>query len=73
MVLEFAKESVSVLPDLVNTFGIIKAVSDSIIDMIVSTYHDKPLIFSWGNVSGEIRRPSSDNEKCGFFPINAKV
>ena len=30
----------------VNTFGLIKAVSDIIFDMIVTTYHDKPLIFS---------------------------
>ncbi|MEL7341285.1 MAG: hypothetical protein AAGM67_12450, partial [Bacteroidota bacterium] len=29
-----------------NTFGLIKAVSDTIFDMIVTTYHDKPLIFS---------------------------
>ncbi len=31
---------------MVNTFGLIKAVSDTIFDMIVTTYHDKPLIFS---------------------------
>ncbi len=30
----------------VNTFGLIKAVSDTIFDMIVTTYHDKPLILS---------------------------
>lgn len=29
-----------------NTFGLIKAFSDTIFDIIVTIYHDKPLIFS---------------------------
>ncbi len=51
----------------VNTFGLIKAVSDTIFDMIVTTYHDKPLIFWWATFQ------EGSDEKCGFFPINANV
>ncbi len=29
-----------------NIFGLIKPVSNTVLDMIVTTYHDKPLIFS---------------------------
>ncbi len=30
----------------INTFGLIKAASDTIFEMIVTTYHEKPLVFS---------------------------
>ncbi len=29
-------------------FGLIKAVSDTVLDMVVTTYHDKPLIYLVG-------------------------
>ncbi len=35
-----------ILSNTANAFGLTKAVSDTIFDMIVTTYHDKPLIFS---------------------------
>ena len=34
----------------VNTSGLIKAVSNTIFDIIVTTYHDKPLIFSKADI-----------------------
>ncbi len=48
---------------IMNTFGLINTISDTIFDMIVNTYHDKALIFSKGNISGGIGLPSSGNEK----------
>ena len=40
----------------------IKAVSDTIFDMITAAYHDKPFYFYRGYVSGEARLPSSGSE-----------
>ena len=43
-------------------FELIKAVSDTVLDMISAAYYDKPLLLS-GYVSGEARLlPSSDSE-----------
>ena len=43
-----------------NTFELIKAVSDTILDMINVAYHKKPLVFIW-----EIYR-TKFNRKPGF-------
>ncbi len=49
--------------DRVNTFGVIKAVSDTIFDMIVTTYHDKPSISSGVDHVEYCVRNSLDNTK----------
>ena len=47
---------------LLNTFEFIKAVSGTVFDMINAVYHDMPLIFYRGYVSGEANLPSSGSE-----------
>ena len=46
----------------VKRFELIKAVSDTVLDMINVVYQDKPLIFTEGCVSGEACLPSTGSE-----------
>ncbi len=48
---------------LVNTFGLFKAVSDTILYMIVTTYHHKPLRFSGATFRGTERNFGATNDR----------